>query len=267
MKKKFDYWRRLGLSSKLLLKDLMRRRVTVLMLFIVPALFDLVVLATTAERQDPIVLGILPDDRIEMIDRRALSFVFLGVAAVGFLTSFLAFYLVHRRTEADRRLALCGFRPDEIIAAKLAVLLVIVAVIAAYEGLIIRPFFEPRHFGWVLAGLFLGGLVYACYGLLVGAIAVHELEGIFLIVLVTNIDVGWLQNPIYYRESTHRLVIKSLPGYFPTQLASIGAFTDEFFMITIWGSLAYAGAFLLAALVAFWLRIRIRGFAQQKFSR
>lgn len=40
--------------------------------------------------------------------------------------------------------------------------------------------------------------MYSCYGLMVGAISLHELEGIFLIVLLANIDVGWLQNPSYY---------------------------------------------------------------------
>lgn len=128
------------LLSKLLFKDLLRRRVTLLMLFVVPALFDVVILVTTAKQDVPVVFGILSDQSVEIVSRRALAFVFLGVAAVGFLTSFLGFYLVFRRTEADRRLALCGYRPDEIIAAKLTVLFVNVASIAIYEGLIIKAF-------------------------------------------------------------------------------------------------------------------------------
>lgn len=170
----------------------------------------------------------------------------------------MAFYLVHRRTAPDRRLALCGYRSDEIIISKLGVLILTVTSIAIYEGLIIRPFIEPLHFERVLAGLFLGGLVYSCYGLLVGAISVHELEGIFLIVLLANIDVGWLQNPIYYKDSTGQQVIQNLPGFFPTQLASVGAFTDELPLRTVWGSLAYAGIFLATALGAFCWRIRSR---------
>lgn len=61
------------LLSKLLFKDLLRRRVTLLMLFIVPALFDVVILVTTAESEDPIVFGILSDDKVEMVSRRAMS--------------------------------------------------------------------------------------------------------------------------------------------------------------------------------------------------
>lgn len=249
---------RILLLSKLLFKELLRRRVTLLMLFIVPALFNVVILVTTAQQDIPVMFGMLSDQSVEIVSRRSMAFVFLGVAAVGFLTSFLGFYLVFRRTEADRRLALCGYRPDEIIIAKLTVLLLIIASIAIYEGLIIRPFFEPLHFERVLLGLFLGGLVYGCYGLLVGAVSLHELEGIFLIVLLANIDIGWLQNPSYYKDSTSQAVIESLPGFLPTQLASLGAFTDELPFVTVWGATLYGGVFLTLALVAFWLRIRRR---------
>ena len=249
---------RIVLLAKLLFKDLLRRRVTLLMLFIVPALFDVVILATTADQDVPVEFGILADDNVQVVNRRSMAFVFLGVAAVGFLTSFLGYYLVFRRTETDRRLALCGYRADEIIIAKLAVLFVIVASIAIYEATIIRPFFEPQHLELVLAGFFLGGLVYGCAGLFIGAVSVHELEGIFLIVLLANIDVGWLQNPSYYKDSTSPGVIESLPGYLPTQLASVGAFTDEVPLVAIWGSLSYAGLFLIAAVLAFWIRVRTR---------
>jgi len=258
MKRTVEQFHRIGLLSVLLFKDLIRRRLTLLLLFVVPALFNVVIIVTTGRQNDPVIFGILAGDTVRMVSRRALSFVFLGNAAVSFLTSILAFYLVHQRTEPDRRLALCGFRPIEIIAAKVFVLTVIVVSVSIYEGLIILPFFEPQHFGRLLIGFILGGLVYSCYGLLVGAISVHELEGLFLIVLLANIDVGWLQNPIYYKESTSRQVIENLPGYFPIQLSSVGAFTDRFPAFGIWRALLYAGVFLVLAAVAFWIRIHRR---------
>lgn len=258
MSKVTEKLHRIWLLSKLLFKDLLRRRLSLLMLFILPALFDIIILVTTNKNEVPVILGILSDDSVRMLSRQALSFVFLGGAVVAFITSFLAFYLVHQRTEVDRRLVLCGYRPFDIIAAKMAVLIVIVLSIAVYESLIIRPFIEPIHFGYVLAGLFLCGLVYSCYGLLVGAVSTHELEGIFLIVLVANIDVGWLQNPSYYKESSNRLIIEYLPGFFPTQLAMVGTFTDGLPVVAIWGSLLYSAIFLAAAVFAFWLRIRGR---------
>jgi membrane-associated phospholipid phosphatase len=255
MRKLSDRVYRVWFLAQLLFKDILRRRLTLLLLFIIPLIFNLIILVTTSDIKDPVVFGILNNNDILMISRRSLSFVFLGVAAVSFLTSFLAFYLVHQRTEADRRLTICGYLPIEIVSAKLLVLLVIVLSVAIYEGLIIRSFIQPHHFELVLSGLFLGGLIYGCYGLFVGAISRHELEGIFLIVLLANIDVGWLQNPFYYDQSTNQEVIELLPGFFPIQLASLGAFTESLPIVSIWGSLLYAGFFLVAAVLAFWLRI------------
>ncbi len=261
-----ESYRRVGLLSKLLFMDLLRRRVTLLLLFIIPALFDLVILITTAEIKDPVVFGILSNTTIHMVSRRGLSFIYLGIAAVCFLTSFLAFYLVFQRLETDRRLALCGFKPLEIIFAKVMVMLFLIITITIYEGFIIRPFIEPHSFTWVLIGLFLGGLIYSCFGLLVGSISFHELEGIFLIVLVANIDVGWLQNPIYYNDSTNKTVIEHLPGFFPTQLAAVATFTSKIPMETVLGSLIYAGLFLFFAVIAFWWQLRLKNtsFLQKK---
>src|SRR5690606_29348426 len=106
-------------AARLLFKDLLRRRLTLVLLFVVPALFDAIVLITTASRdveitigslveegaeihvpgtdRNPFDLGLL-DDGSRMVDERVLSLTFLGGTAVCFLACFLAFYLVHKRT-------------------------------------------------------------------------------------------------------------------------------------------------------------------------
>ena len=251
-------WARIFYLAQLLFKDLLRRRVTLLILFIIPALFNVIILIITSEKQDPVIFGILTDDPVRMISRQSLSFVYMGCAAVSFLTSFLAFNLVFKRVKVDQRLANCGYQPIQIITGKLIVLILLVLTISLYESLIILPFLSPLHFIRLFAGFFLAGLVYSCYGLFIGAISKHELEGIFLIILVANVDIGWLQNPMYFLESANQQVIKSMPGFLPAQLANLGAFTHEFPPITIWGSLLYASVFFLGAALVFWLRIKGR---------
>lgn len=250
--------KRILFLASLLFKDLLRRRVTLLILFIVPLLFNLVILVITSDTEDPVVFGILPEDTVRMISRQALSFVFMGCAAVAFLTSFLAFNLVFKRSSVDQRLAGCGFRPAEIITSKILLLLALILVIAVYESLMVSPFVEPLHFGRFLCGFILAGTIYSCYGLFIGSVAKHELEGIFLIILVANVDIGWLQNPIYFYESANQQVIKLLPGFCPTQLANLGAFTHEFRWIILYGSLAYVALFLSLAMIAFRVKIRQR---------
>jgi hypothetical protein len=266
---------RVGTAAHLLLKDLLRRRIALLLLFVVPALFDAVVLATTASREIEVTLGTLVDsvsktsvpglDRVaavfdedgsRLVDERRLSLVFLGVAAVSFLACFLAFNLVHKRRDVDARLVLAGYRAHEVLLAKLLVLVVMVCLLAIYETVILWPWVVPRHVVLLFVGLFFGGFIYGCLGMLVGAVVKQELEGVFTIVFLTNIDAGWLQNPIYYAHSQRQALIRALPGYGPVQLAVVGSFTDD----EPHGALpraALCGAFaLVAALLAFGLRIR-----------
>jgi len=270
--------RRVGMTAKLLLLDLARRRITLLLMFIVPALFDLVVFATTGKRnvdvtvaslmedgailrvtgeaEDPLDPGLL-DNGFRTLDQRGLSLVFLGTAAVCFLACFLAFNLVHKRREADARLVLMGLRPRELLIAKLLVLFVLALTLSVYETAILRPFLAPKHVLRVATGFLIGGMVYGSFGLLIGSVALHELEGIFTIVLLTNIDVGWLQNPIYYSTSERRGLIESLPGHFPTQLAVSGAFADEpMARGHAWHAAMYALAALCLALGVLTLRRR-----------
>ncbi len=270
--------RRVATAARLLLKDLLRRRIALVLLFVVPALFDAVVLATTASREVEVTLGALveephvrtsipaldelaavfEDNGSRAVDERRLSLVFLGVAAVSFLACFLAFNLVHKRRDADARLVLAGYRAHEVLFAKLLVLLVLVSLLASYETAILWPWLAPRHVALVFAGLFFGGLIYGCLGMLVGAVVKHELEGIFTIVFLTNIDAGWLQNPIYYAHSQRQELIRSLPGYGPVQLAVVAAFTDDEPRGALLRAVLWACVGLLVALVGFGARIRPR---------
>ena len=65
---------------------------------------------------------------------RSLALVFLGLAAAGFLSAFVAFYLVHGRTGPDRRLALSVFRAAELALSKLVVLAALCRPAAEHEG-------------------------------------------------------------------------------------------------------------------------------------
>lgn len=277
MKAQLDRARRIATAARLLLLDLSRRRIALLLLFLVPALFEAVVLATTASRQAQLTIASLVEDDALIqtpesppdpfdtalddngsrnVDERQLSLVFLGTAAVGFLACFLAFTLVHKRRVVDSRLVLAGYRAHEVLIAKVLVLVVLGLLLAAYETAMLAPWVVPRSPLLVAEGLFFCAITYGCLGLLVGALAHQELEGIFGIVLLTNVDVGWLQNPIYFAHSQRRALIRALPGYGPVQLAVVGAFSDDHPRGALARACAWAVGTLLIALIAFGLRIR-----------
>jgi len=273
--------RRVFVVARLLFKDVLRRRLTLVLLFLVPAIFDAIVLATTEkEHRMEITIGSLVepgatihragarrdlfdtdlfDDGSREVSERGVTLVYLGTAAVCFLAAFLAFNLVQNRAAADARLVLAGYKPREVLASKLVVLLSLVLVVTVFETAFIRPYVAPVHLGRVALGFFLGGLAYGCAGLFIGSVVRHELEGVFSIVLLTNVDAGWLQNPIYYAPSSNRRIIESMPGWAPTQITLAGAFDDHLPPGMLSHALLYSIALLAAALLAFALRIRPSG--------
>ncbi len=275
---------RIRVAAALLFRDVFRRPFSLVLIFVVPALFDTVVLLTTTPRTTRVTIAALRDELAELndppggafldlgvidsgvrtLDQRQLSLVFLGHAAVCFLACFLAFNLVSRRRDVDRRLILAGYRTEEVVLAKLAVLGTIVLLLVCWQTVLLRPWLAPRQPALLALGLLLGGLSYGALGLLIGSLVRQELEGIFLIVLFTNVDPGWLQNPIYFAQSQRPGLIASLPAFASTQLAVLGAFFGEHPAELLLRGALSTGALLLLALVVFGLRIRLPGPASHR---
>ena len=240
------------------MKETARSRFALILLLTVPVLFFALVSLTMGDNPVAFRLASISEDTITEVSAQKQSLIFIGVAAVGLLTSFLAMNLVQKGSDVNRRLILCGYRPSELILAKLGVLLGVVVLISVYVGTLLLPFFRPENFPFVIVGFALAGFVHSCYGLLVGALVRRELEGVLLIVLLVNIDAGWLQNPIFYAEAQNKALIRFLPAYFPSQASIVAAFTEHSISGAVAGSLFYGGALLLIALAVYFRRMKIQ---------
>ena len=245
-----------GTSAAMTARDLTRQRLVLALALAVPAVFFAAVFATTGERPVPITLA-AGDGRVMMVDERRQSLLFIGIAASGLISAFFASSLIQRQLNANRRLVLCGYRAAELIAARLAVLLGIVAITALYTWLALGLFSSTRFPSGVLLGLTVGAFVYGCYGLLVGTLVRRELESIFAILVLVNIDAGWLQNPIYYQNAGSKWLIKALPAYYPSQIAYRSAFASGNMGELVAYGLAYGTALLLVAVALYAVRMRI----------
>jgi len=244
-------------DSLMTMRAMMRNRFALVVLLTIPALFFTLVWLTTGDHPVIFRLASVSDETAIEVGARDESLVFVGVAVVGLLSSFLAMNLVQKNTEENRRLILCGFHPAELVVAKLLGMIVVVAAISLYVGLMLSLFFRPLHFVSLVIGLALSGFVHACYGLLVGTVMRRELEGVLLIVLLVNIDAGWLQNPLYYAEAHNKALIRYLPAYFPSQASIASAFTDHSTADARIGSLVYGGALLSGALAIYFYRMKV----------
>lgn len=239
-------------------KELLRSRIAIILFFFIPSLFYAVILLTTTHREIAFKLASVSEDLFVQVSQRNEALIFIGLAAVGLLTSFLALNLTQKHSPANRRLILCGYQTSELLFSKFAVLICLLILIGSYIAFLLLLFFRPSRLPLVLLGFMLAGYVYGCYGLLIGAIFKRELEGILFIVLLANIDIGWLQNPIYYAEAQNKSIIRHLPAYFPSQISMVSAFTDHSVLNPLLGSLVYGSLFLAVAMLIFWWKMRIR---------
>jgi hypothetical protein len=246
-------------AAALTLVALVRRRIVLFMLVLVPTVFATLIVLTTTERPLRFQLAALGQNLLVVVPQRHEGLVFICLTAVGLLTAFLALDLVRRDAAASQRLVLCGYRSAELLIARLAVLLVVIVAIAGYVCWLLPVFFAPERLGLVVVGLALAGWVYGCYGMLVGAVLLRELEGVLFVALLAAIDVGWLQNPIYYADAQHQAVIRSLPGYFPSQVAMGAAFSRAALWRSAFWSVAYGGVLLAGALAVTAIRARQSG--------
>lgn len=115
--------RRLRVAFQMTARMLLRSRLVLLLLFVVPSLFYAIVDLTTPESPIAFQLASLggESDRAAWVTvgQRQESPVFIGLAAVGLLTAFLALNLIQKEAEVNRHLVLCGYRPAELVIALL----------------------------------------------------------------------------------------------------------------------------------------------------
>jgi hypothetical protein len=264
------------LSARLLLRDLGRRRAAVAAMLALPVVLELIVVATSprqplsmtiaaltetdaapsSARKNPLWAPLI-DDGERTLDQRAVSLVFLGGAGLGFLAAFAGFYLVHHRVEADRRLAGSGFGTGPLFSGKLLALAAVVLALAAWQCLLLRAAFVPARPAAVGVAYVLLGLGYGSCGLLAGVLVRNELAGTLALVLLSNVDVGWLQNPMYYAASESRWLIRALPGHQAVQAALVAAFDQGRAGAALGGAAAMALGLTAAAAGAFHLRVAL----------
>lgn len=234
-------------------RELIRNRLAILLFFVIPSLFFILTQLTMTNPEIVFKLPAISEDTTIHVGQRTEALIFIGLAAVGVISSFLGLILSQKDILTTQRLIICGYRPSEIIVSKLFLLLAVVMIVGFYVAFLLRAFIRPVDLAGTALAFTLGGYVYGCYGLLVGTLVRHELEGILLVVLLANVDVGWLQNPIYYTDAQNKLIIRLLPAFYPSQVSMASVLTSfdtlvPYLLGTAYGTLLYVIAILISRL-------------------
>lgn len=245
-------------SMRMHFNMLKRRTIVLLLLCIIPALFILVVYLTASPNDIAFQLASADTKTIVRTSQINLALVFVSLATIGFLAAFLSLNLVQQYQAANRRLVICGFDPSALILSSLLILLTIIFLLATCIGLVDLYLFKPVDASYMMVGFLLIGLTYGSYGILVGSLVKGELEGTLLVILLANIDAGWLQNPLFFSGARNKLLIQMLPAYHSSQISITASFTQLSVQKQIISSLPYTIAFLILAIVVSYYKMNIK---------
>ncbi len=237
---------------------LVRQKIVLLLLLGIPVLFIFIVQLTASKRQIFFEVAIATTKTMIKATEANVSLIFVSMATIGFLSSFVSLSLVQQYKNVNRRLVICGYNPAELMVSALGVIFFIIVLLILGIGFSIQFFFHPVHFWSMLLGMLFNGLVYGGYGMLAGCIINGALEGTLMVILLANIDAGWLQNPLIFSEARNKIIIQLLPAYRPTQLSVGAAFTDVPLQTSIFICFAYMLFFFGSAIIISYYNMRIK---------
>ena len=251
-------WEFLYTSLLMHFRMLMRQKIVILLMAGIPTIFIFIVQITASGREIFFQLGIAETKTMITATEANVSLIFVAMATIGFLSSFVSLSLVQQYRNVNRRLVLGGYYPAELMLSALAVMIFIIGLLVLCVGFSIRFLFEPMHFGTMLLGMFFNGMIYGGFGMLAGSMINGPLEGTLSVVLLGNIDTGWLQNPLFFSEARNKFIIQVLPAYHPTQISIGSSFTDVPLEKSIYTCMLYMLIFFGAAVLISYFSMRKR---------
>jgi len=251
-------WKYFHTSISMHFRMLMRQKIVLLLLVGTPTLFIFIVQLTGSARDVLFEVGIAETKTMIKAAEVNVSLIFVSMAIIGFLSSFVSLSLVQQYKNVNRRLVICGYYPIELMLSALSVIFFIILMLVLCIGFSIQFLFQPLHFWPMLLGMLFNGLIYGGYGMLVGYMTNGALEGTLTVILLANIDAGWLQNPLILSEARNKIIIQLLPAYYPTQLSVGAAFTDVPLERSIFICFSYMLFFFSAAFLVSYYDMRIK---------
>ncbi len=174
--------------------------------------------------------------------------------AVTLIVGFAMFSATFSSGTFDRRLAMAGYPRLQLLLAKVASLVLASAVVSLYATAVMWAYWSPRQPVLLAVSLFSAAMTYGAVGVALGTVVRRELEGIFLVVMISVIDLA-LQNPIASKGADTALV-RLLPSYGAMQSASAAGFSHSVLLSCLGVQLAWFAGAALLSLFAFRRRTR-----------
>jgi hypothetical protein len=236
--------------------ELWRNPLGLVLLVVIPAVFIGMIWWTASQDSIPLKIYFGEETFLVSLTQRQIGLVFVSAAVSGFLASYYALILFHNDFGYFRFCAFMGLSPPLFTAARFAAFIGITAMLAAATAWGLGRMTSIEQPFTVFAGFLLITVIYGAYGGIVGVLSRSFMPALLLIVLLADLDAGWLQNPVYYSAAQESQVIRWLPAFHPCQMVFSAAFTPRDNPTALVGSLAWAAATVSVLILVVQLRMR-----------
>jgi hypothetical protein len=203
-----------------------RRNVALWVLLVgLPVFFITLSIATTPDDPAPVELveaGRRSITVLSMVDVHGAIMVAITVA---FLAGLAGLFVVLGSAEADRRLVIAGFRPREVLAARLGVIVLAAVLVSVVSLAVTAGSFTPQVWPTFALATVAIAVTYAMIGVVIGPL-VGRLGGLYLMFLLPFLDVGLAQNVMF--DAAPPAWATWMPAHGAARVLVDGAFTASF---------------------------------------
>ncbi|WP_436927889.1 hypothetical protein [Halosimplex amylolyticum] len=219
----------------------------------------LVVLPAVSIQIYGVGMGQFPDVGIFAVDGSVATVgrITGAVFATGALAGVLGLFQMISARYADRRLAICGFRGLELVAARFTTVAVASAVVGIVSTVSLMALVDDPVGAPVVAfaGLALAGAVYGLLGIVVGSVLPKELEGSLLLVILADVDNVFASGLFRIEDSITQFAPLAHPHAIVTQAVVEGSLATEHLI----PALGHLSLFALLSVAAYTYQVESGG--------
>ena len=223
-------WHRVGVALRYGFRDYRRNLVLWVLLVGLPVAFITLSIAVTPDDPAPVELVEGGTRSLQVLSMADLHGAIMVPITVGFLAGLAGLFVALGSAEGDRRLVLAGYRPLEVLAARLGVILFAAALTTGVSLAVTGASFSPDSWAIFAAANVLTALTYGMIGVLAGP-RLGLLGGLYVMLALPFIDIGIAQNAMFDAAPpawaafmpAHGSVRVLLDGAFTASLDEIGA--------------------------------------------
>ena len=223
-------WRRIRVALRYGFRDYRRNLVLWVLLVGLPIAFITLSIAVTPADPAPVELVEGGTRSLQVLSMDDLHGAIMVPITVGFLAGLAGLFVALGSAEGDRRLVLAGYRPLEVLAARLGVIVFAGMLTTSVSLAVTGASFRPDSWPVFAFANVLTALTYGMIGVLAGP-RLGLLGGLYVMLALPFIDIGIAQNAMFDAAPpawatfmpAHGSVRVLLDGAFTPSLDEIGA--------------------------------------------